>query len=61
MEKKIIYLIIKMKFPLKSSEMRKMFYYNSPVNGYAKYFIAAKYKKHDKIKKVENKKHIHKK
>ena len=47
-----------MKFPLKSSEIRKMFYYNSPLNGYSKCFIANKYKRYDNIEKNEYKKSI---
>ena len=47
-----------MKFPLKYSEMRKMFYYNSPVNGYSKSFITKNYKRYDNIKKNEDKKSI---
>ena len=44
-----------MKFPLKYSNMRSMFYYNKPTNCYAKCFIEIKQKNYDVKKKLEEK------
>ena len=47
-----------MKFPLKYSDMRSMFYYNKPTNCYAKCFIEMKQKNDDVKKKLEEKKEV---